>query len=271
MSPRRPSPFGELLRHWRARRGASQLDLALEAGISTRHLSFVETGRSRPSRDMVVRLCAALDVPLRERNALLAAAGFAPLYRETPLPALDTEPVGRVLAFLLERHDPFPAYLVDRGWSVLRANASAGRSLAPFATGAEIWREQPPNLLRLMLHPEGLRPYVVNWEEAASFALDRLQREIVVAGEDDPLASLRDEILQLPDLPRPGLAPDPDARLPPVLPLHLKRDALELRLFTTITTLGTPLDVTLAELRIESLMPADDATEALLRALAARG
>lgn len=267
--PRRsPGPFGRLLRQWRALRGMSQLRLASEAGTSTRHLSFVETGRSQPSREMVLRLAEALDVPLRERNALLAAAGFAALYRESGLAAPQMEPVSRALAFLLDRHEPFPAYLVDRCWRVLRGNAAAARSFSRFAGSADVWRESPPNLLRLTLHPEGLRPWIVNWSDVAGALVTRLQREVAFARTDDALAELLDEVLRIPDLPASSLVPDLERPAAPVLPLHLKRGDLELRVFSTITTLGTPMDVTVQELRIESFMPADPASEALLRALA---
>lgn len=269
MSPREPSPFGRLLRQWRAHRGASQLALATEADTSTRHLSFLETGRSRPSREMVLRLAEALDVPLRERNALLAAAGFAALYRESALDAPGLEPVSRVLGFLLESHDPFPAYLVDREWNVLRANRAAALAFGRFAGEAPVWRETPPNLLRLTVHPDGLRPWILNWDEVATWLATRLQRELAYAGHDPELAERVDAVLALAGLPDGAPAPDPETPSRPVLPLHLKRDDLELRLFSAITTLGTPQDVTLQELRIESFFPADAASEERLRALGA--
>jgi len=163
------SAFGRELRRWRGLRGASQLRLATEAGISARHLSFMETGRSRPSRAMVLRLAEALDVPLRERNVLLAAAGFASVYRESALDAPEMEPVVRMLHFLLERHEPFPAYLVDACWRVHRANAAAERMRGHLAGPHPVWRETPLNLLRLTLHPEGLRPYLLNWSPPPSW------------------------------------------------------------------------------------------------------
>lgn len=265
---RRLSAFGRLLRRWRSLRGASQLRLATEAGVSARHLSFVETGRARPSRAMVVRLAEALDVPLRERNVLLSAAGFAPLYGESALEALEAAPVGRVLAFLLERMEPFPAVLVDRCWRLLRANRAAGASLARFAGPGAVWREAPPNLLRITLHPEGLRPHLQNWEEVAAWLLARLECEVAFAGFDPELAELQAELRALPGLPEAAPAIRPDAPAQPVLPMHLKQGDLELRLFSVITSLGTPQDATLQELRIESFMPADAATDARLRELA---
>jgi transcriptional regulator with XRE-family HTH domain len=271
MAETRPSPFGRQLRRWRALRGASQLRLATEAGVSTRHLSFVETGRSQPSREMVLRLAEALDVPLRERNALLAAAGFAALYRESALGAPVLEPVDRALGFLLERHEPFPAYLVDRSWRVLRANRGALVGFARFAGADPVWRETPLNLLRVTLHPRGLRPWIVNFDDVARWSLARLGREVALAGHEPELALLLDEVSAFPGLPEAGGLADPGASPGPVLPLHLKRDDVELRLFSMITTLGTPQDVTLQEIRIESFMPADPASETRLRALAGDG
>jgi transcriptional regulator with XRE-family HTH domain len=262
------SPFGQLLAQLRASRGTSQLRLATEAGVSPRHLSFLETGRSQPSREMVLRLCEALDLPLRDRNALLAAAGFASLYRQTRLDAPELEPLRRVLFFLLERIDPFPALLVDRCFRVLHANRGAQRALGRFASAAPVWRENPLNALRLTLHPDGLRPYLVNFAEVAGVLVARLQRSAAIAASDADLVRLRDELLALPGLPARGVLPDLDAPAHPVLSLHLKRDGLELRLFSTLTSVGTPQDVTLQELHIESFMPADAASEAALRALA---
>ena len=268
MGERPPSPFGLALRQWRALRGVSQLRLGTEAEISTRHLSFLETGRSRPSRGMVLRLAEALDVPLRERNALLAAAGFAPLYRRSALEEPELAPVARVLDFLLARHEPFPAYLVDRCWRMLRGNTAAGRAFVHFAGPDPVWRETPPNLLRLTLHPGGLRPWVANFDEVAAWLVVRLQREVVFDAGDDELAALLADVTSFPGLPDAPPAPDPGRALDPVLPLHLKRGDLELRLFSAITTFGTPQDVTLHGLRIESFMPADAATEVRLRELA---
>ncbi len=262
-----PSPFGRLLREWRARRGLSQLRLATESGVSSRHLSFIETGRSQPSREMVLRLAQALDVPLRERNALLGAAGFAAVFRETALGAPELAPIERMLAFLLERYEPFPAYLVDRTWRVLRANRAGLAAFAPFASAAPVWRENPLNLMRLTLAPDGLRPAIVNWDEVASALLARLAREAAVASGDSSLAALIEELRSLPDLPDSVRVPDLTRPPPPILAVHLKQGDVDLRFFTMLTTLGTPQDVTLQDLHIESFMPADGATEAHMRAL----
>jgi transcriptional regulator with XRE-family HTH domain len=258
------SPFGRLLRHWRHARGASQLALSVEAGVSSRHLSFVETGRAQPSREMVLRLAEALDVPLRERNALLAAAGYAAVFRETPLDAPALAPVKRMIDFLLARAEPFPAFLVDRCFRLLAANQGAAKSLGRFVGPGAVWQEQPLNLARVTLAPDGLRPFVVNFDEVAAAMLARVERAAALASADDDLARLRDDLFALPALPRPSQLP---AAVAPVLPLHLKRDGFEARLFSMLTTIGAPLDVTAAELHIECFMPADDASEEVLRAL----
>ena len=264
-SSSQPSPFGRLLREWRARRGMSQLRLATEAGVSSRHLSFVETGRSQPSREMVLRLSEALDVPLRERNALLGAAGFAAVFRESSLGAPELAPVERMLGFLLAQYEPFPAYLVDRCTRVLRANRAGLATFAPFVNDAPVWRETPLNLMRLTLDPAGLRPAIVNWEEVASALLVRLAREAALASADTELAALVEELRAIPGLPDSVRVPDLTRPPPPILAVHLKGDGVDLRFFTMLTTLGTPQDVTLQDLHIESFMPADAETESRLR------
>ena len=264
------SPFGRLLRHWRALRGMSQLNLATEAGVSGRHISFVETGRAQPSREMVLRVAESLDLPLRERNALLAAAGFAAYYRETGIDTPEMEPLNRVIAFLLNQHEPFPAFLMDRCWNVLRSNSAAVATLGRFAGPGRVWSQQPLNLIRITLHPEGLRPHMLNWDEIAVATIATVRRTLAASGSDRRLSRLLDEILTYPDLPsmQQGAAELESAPYL-VLPIHLKRDDLELRLFSAVTTMGTPQDITLQELRMESFMPADVATESALRAIAA--
>jgi transcriptional regulator with XRE-family HTH domain len=262
-----PRPaFGALLRDARKRRGVSQLAFATEAGVSTRHLSFLETGRATPSRDMVLRLADALDLPLRERNVWLQGAGFAAAYSETSLddPALAT--LRRVLHAVIDRHDPYPALLIDRAWNVLYANTAIGRVFARFASAAPVWSAQPLNLVHLTLHPDGLRPWFLNWDEVAAYTVVRLAREAALS-DDEGLHALLAAARAHPDVPGHPSATVPDA---PVLPLHLKRDDLELRLFTTVTTVGSPGDITLEDLRIEAFVPADDSSDAALRALVAQ-
>lgn len=263
-----PSAFGRLLREWRTRRGMSQLRLATEADVSPRHLSFVETGRSQPSREMVLRLSETLDVPLRERNALLGAAGFADVFPESVIGAAELAPVERMLAFLLEQCEPFPAYLLDRCMRLLRSNRAGLAAFAPFVREHPVWREQPLNLLRLTLHPEGLQTAIVNFEEVAGALLVRLARTVAMAGSDAELARLEVELRSLPGVPRSGRVLDRTRPPPPILAMHLKGGGVELRFFSMLTTLGTPQDVALQGVHIESFMPADAASEAWLRGIA---
>lgn len=269
--PESRPPFARLLRQWRRARGHSQLDLATEAGVSTRHLSFLETGRSTPSREMVMRLSATLDVPLRERNALLAAAGFASVFRETDLDAPEMSMLRRMLDFLLEQHAPFPAVLLDRRWNLIGMNTATPRVLGAFSGSGGPWAEQPLNILRLTLHPEALQPYVVNFDEVATELLAGLHRQAASDGDDPDRSMLLAELTALPGIPETGVVPDLLRRPSPVLPLHLKRDDLELRLFTAVTHIASPQDVTLDGLRIESFMPADPESEAAIRRLTSAG
>lgn len=260
-------PFARLLRQWRRLRGQSQLVLATESGVSTRHLSFLETGRSTPSREMVLRLAAALDVPLRERNTLLTAAGFASVYQETALDAPQMSMLRRMLDFLLEQHAPFPAVLVDRSWNLLGMNAATPRVLGRFSGSGTAFAAQPLNVLRLTLHPDALQPFVVNFDEVATELLTGLHRRAAGDGDDPELAALLAELTHLPGIPQAGVVPDLSRAPNPVLPLHLKRDDLELRLFVAVTQIASPQDVTLEGLRIESFMPADPESEAAIRRL----
>ncbi|HEU4429110.1 MAG TPA: helix-turn-helix transcriptional regulator [Myxococcota bacterium] len=262
----RLSPFGRVLRRWRSARGMSQLGLATTAATSTRHLSFLETGRAQPSREMVLRLAHALDVPLRERNALLGAAGFAAVYRESALDAPGMSALLRVIEIMLERFEPFPTYLVDRCFRVLRTNRAGAQALRAFASDAPLWRERPLNLLRVTLHPDGLQSQLVNFAQVAAVLLARLERALAAAGDDPELAALERELRALPGVPEADVLP---VAVEPVLPLHLKRGELELKLYTVLAQVSAAQDVTAAELHVETLMPADAASEAVLRSLAA--
>jgi len=253
------SPVGELLRQWRERRRISQLDLSIEADISSRHLSFVETGRSQPSRDMVLRLADTLDVPLRERNHLLLAAGYAPVYGETALDAPQMAAVRQAIRLVLKAHEPFPAVVVDRGWNLVDANATIDLLTAGAAPQL---LEPPVNVLRLALSPDGLAPRIVNLAEWRAHLLARLRREIAVSA-DERLIELLDELRQY-----PGDQPDvePPGSGDVVVPLRIRTDLGELRFLSTVATFGTPLDVTVAELSIESFFPANPETADALRA-----
>jgi transcriptional regulator with XRE-family HTH domain len=252
------SPVGELLRRWRRVRGLSQLGLALEASTTPRHVSFVESGRSQPSRAMVLRLARVLDVPLRERNQLLLAAGYAPAYRESGLDGDHAARVRDALERILAAHEPYPAVVMDRHWNVVDANAAAGRFFA-WLLGS---RAEPANVIRLMFAPDGLRPHVTNWEATAEALIQRLHREAVGGVPDAETIALRDAALAQPGVPAAWRLPDPSHAPPPVVPVAFAKDGLALSYFSTVTTLGTPQDALLQEIRIESFFPADEVTAA---------
>jgi transcriptional regulator with XRE-family HTH domain len=259
-----PAAIGPLLRDWRQRRRLSQLDLACEAEISTRHLSFVETGRARPSREMLMHLLELLDIPLRERNTLLLAAGFAPAYAEHDLQSPMLAAAHEAVQMVLRGHEPYPALAIDRHWNLLAANQAATRLMAGVA--AELL--QPPiNVLRVNLHPQGLAPRIVNLRDVREHILSRLRRTAAQSG-DRALRALHDELAAYPCDDDGTHAASASPHLDVVLPVRFRSEAGELALFTTITQFGTPLDVTLSELALESFYPADAATAALLRRLA---
>ena len=265
-------PFARLLKSWREMRKCSQLDLALTSRISQRHVSFLESGRARPSREMVLQLSEALEIPLRERNTLLTAAGFAAMYRETELKSAAMAPVREALKLMLDHHEPNPASVVDREWNILMVNQALVRVFGLVGDVAAMWQrvcpDGPHNVLKVTFHPEGFRPYIVNFDEAAPVLLNRTRREAAACGSDK-LMRLIDEILAYPGIPAAWRAPDWQAPPPPVLPLHLAKGTLQLKLFSMITTFGTPQDITTDELRVESFFPADAASAALLKSLAA--
>jgi transcriptional regulator with XRE-family HTH domain len=257
---RRGMAVGELLREWRQRRHLSQLDVSLDAAVSARHLSFIETGRSRPSREMVLHLAEYLEVPLRERNALLLAAGYAPAYAETPLADGAMAPVRAAVDKVLSGHEPYPAVIVDRRWDLVSANASAGRLMALVDPAL---LQPPVNAMRLMLHPDGLARHVVNLAEYSAHLLSRLRREALLAG-DAELDALHAELRGYPGVRDGSPVAEPEELV--VAPLRLRTPAGELSLFSTIATFGTALDITAAELAIEAFYPADTATADALRA-----
>ena len=262
-----PDGFGALLRQYRRGRRLSQLDLALNAEVSQRHLSFLESGRARPSREMVVQLAQALDLPLETRNRLLAAAGFASLYPRRRLDAEAMAPIRGALERMLAVHEPFPAMVVDRAWNLVMANRGLPKMLDLLGGMEAIAaRVGGSNLLRVTLHPEGLRPFILNFDEFATHLLARSAHE---AMEHPALDELLREVLRYPGLPARSRQVEWNTPMMPVLPMRVGLNGAELALFTTITSFGTPLDVTADELRIENLFPADAASEALLRALLA--
>ncbi len=257
------APVGTLLRDWRQRRRMSQLDLALEAEVSARHLSFVETGRSRPSREMVTRLARRLEVPPREQNALLIAAGYAPVFPERSLDDPDLAAVREAVDLILAGHEPVPALVIDRGWNMLSAN----RAVAPLMAAADANLLEPPvNVIRFALHPDGLAPRIRNLAELKENLVARLERELAITGAPE-LAALIEEVRAYPAVDRSrteGSRPAPIARSV-AIPLELEVGDDVLAFYSATTVFGTPVDVTLSELAIESFFPADAATAAWLR------
>lgn len=258
-------PVGSLLREWRQRRRLSQLDFAVEAEISSRHLSFIETGRSQPSREMLLHLAELLDVPLRERNSLLLAAGYAPRFGERSLDDPALQSARAAIDLVLNGHEPYPAIAVDRHWTMVASNAAAAGLLA----GLDPAMLRPPiNVLKLSLHPDGLSPRIVNLAEWRAHLFARLRKQIEASGDQ----SLIRLLAELAEYPAPAAAShDDDPSVEPgfVVPFRLATPAGVLSFISTITVFGTPVDVTLAELAVESFFPADAATAAILNS--ARG
>src|SRR5690348_9060605 len=255
-----PAPVGKLLRGWRERRRLTQFDLALRAEVSARHLSFIETGRSRPTSEMILRLARHLDVPLRERNVLLLSGGYAPAYPAHGLADPPMSAVSDAIEHVLRAHEPFPAVVIDGRWEMV-----AGNDAVPMLIegAAPALLEPPVNVLRLSLHPDGMAPRIVNLPEWRAHLLDRLSRDIETTA-DPALIALRDELAAYP-APPPASHPDSRAIL---VPLRLRVRDEVLSLFSTTTVFGTPRDVMLSELAIESFYPADAPTAAFLRAAA---
>ncbi|HET8575587.1 MAG TPA: helix-turn-helix transcriptional regulator [Methylomirabilota bacterium] len=265
------SPVGRLLRQWRERRRLSQLALAAEAEVSTRHLSFLETGRAQPSREMVLLLARVLDVPPRARNELLTAAGYAPIYLERGLDAPEMAQVRRALDFILRQQEPYPALVLDGHWNMLMANRGAERMMGLFLAPADAAAAGAPNAMRLFYHPRGMRPYIVNWEATAAALIQWLHRDMLLGPADAETSRLLEELLSYPDVPRQWRTLDLDAPTAPFLAVELAKGDVHLRFFSTLTSLGVPYDLTLRELRVECFFPADDTSETLMRRLASAG
>ncbi len=266
-TPAKASPFGRLLKEWRQARGTSQLDFALASGISQRHLSFLESGRSRPSRGMVLHLASALAVPLRQQNAMLLAAGFAPAFAERKLDAPELGPVSAALDRALAQQEPFPAVVVDRIYNLVRANQATRMllgtlldpaALAPPPSGA------PHNLMRLSVRADGLKPHMEDWDATVVWLLRRLRAEAIAEGAKAHDAFL-DELLADPEVARVARAPREEGDYPPALTIRFRHGETRLALFSMIATVGTPLDVALQDLRLEFFYPADAVTEKWFR------
>jgi transcriptional regulator with XRE-family HTH domain len=260
------SPFAHLLKTWRQKRRMSQLELALESGVSQRHVSFLESGRAKPSRSMILQLSETLEVPLRERNDWLVAAGFAPVFRARPLDDPQMNQVMTAVRMMLANHEPFPAIAIDRAWNIRLANRPF--EMMTSMMGADVWtRVGGPerNLMRLFFHPNGVKPMVANWQAIAPLLWHRARREAETLGGQEMKAVLAD-LSQYQNADTLWAAEE--AALVPVLPLEMQKDGLRISLFTVIATFGTAQDVTADELRIESFFAADEATEKLFRAAA---
>ena len=272
--------FGGILQYWRKARHLTQLALAIEADVSPRHVCFVETGRAKPSRDMVMLLASVLDVPLRERNMLLLAAGFAPIYRESNLEAAELAPVRAALEAILRQQEPYPAVVLDRHWDIVRTNTAAtaffsflldpgpaaGRGSAPSSAGPPPSARRP-NVLRLIFDERALKPWVANWPSVAEALITRVRREAVGGVEDAETIALVEEVLAYPGVPKSLRKPNLETPLLPVVPVSFAKGGKTFAFFSAVTTLGTPQDITVQELRIESFFPANAATEAASRAL----
>jgi transcriptional regulator with XRE-family HTH domain len=266
MTRSRDRLFSALLRDWRSRRGMSQLDLAVAADVSSRHVSFLETGRAEPSREMVLRLAGTLNLPLREQNAMLRAAGFIDEFAEPDVRGDLPGSIAAALDRMFAAHEPFPIVAVDRRYDVLRLNAGGARLLGRFVADPSALAS-PPNLFLTLFDPRAARRFVVDWERVAHTMIARLHREVLARAGDAELASLLGTLLAFPGVPASWRQPDFSAPADPVLTLHLRRDSLDLAFLTTITSFSAPQNVTLEELRIESYYPLDEATAAACEAL----
>jgi transcriptional regulator with XRE-family HTH domain len=259
--------LGDYLREWRQRRHLSQLDFALEADISQRHLSFIESGRATPSREMLLHLAERLGVPLRERNPMLLAAGFAPVFAERSLDDPALAPARQAVDMVLKGHEPFPALAVDRHWTLIAANAAVAPLLTGVADAALL--EPPVNVLRLSLHPQGMAPKIINLAEWRTHLLERLHQQIS-STRDRVLAGLLTELSAYPEPSARRNKPSPERDYGGiVVPLELETEKGILSLFSTVTVFGTPVDITLSELAVESFFPANAETASILKEFAA--
>jgi transcriptional regulator with XRE-family HTH domain len=263
-SGRKPSgcELGALLKHWRDTRHRSQFDLSIDTGVSQRHISFIESGRSAPGRQTLMDIAQALDIPLRDRNTLLLAAGFAPLYSEGAWNAQEMQGVNRALERMLRQHEPFPAVVMDRYWNVLMANEAAPRFFDSFTP--EATHKTPRNILHLMFDPHRLRPFIANWESVGKSLFERVYRESVGRLLDDKTQELLSALLAYPAVKPEWKAPSKTTRTPsdlPVIPISFVKDDQVLNYFSMVATVGTPQAVAAQELRLECMFPVDEATE----------
>lgn len=251
MTPQTEHELGELLRYWRQQRGKSQLDLSLDAGVSQRHISFVESGRSVPSRELLLSLAKTLDVPLREQNDLLLASGYAPVFVESTWDAPEMSVVARAVDRMLAQHEPHPALLMDRYWNVLKTNEAAPRFFGLFVDLSA--RKSPRNILHLMFDPEGMRPFIEDWEDLASGLLQRVQREAVGHVTDKKTVELLEALKRYPGVKDLSMTRKSQA---PVLPMTFVKNGKRFSYFSMVSTIGLPQDITAQEFRVECLFPA---------------
>jgi transcriptional regulator with XRE-family HTH domain len=254
---------GALLREWRSTRRMSQLALALDAGVSARHLSYVETGKSQPSREFLARIADTLGMPLRERNALLVAARYAPEHPERSLDAPELAPVHRAIAAMLRQQEPYPAFVLNRRWDILMANDAAAR-VGTFLGSPGTHT----NMVRQVFDPDDLRKVTVNWEEVAGDLVRHLHEEVIATPSDTKARALLDDVLRYPGVPARFHKRELGSAPSPVLTVHFRKDGRDLRFFSAITTFGTPRDVTVDDLHLECTFPLDEATAEFCRALA---
>lgn len=259
VSPQASGLFPALLKHWRKKRGLSQLDLSLTADVSARHISFLETGKAKPSRGMVLRLGSALDVPLRDQNALLRAADLEEAFEQPPVQTLLEGPLGRAVQRMMAHHDPFPMIVLDRRYDLLNANRGATWMLERFVQDPTALAP-PLNAFHLLFDPRLFRPFVQNWPALAKDLLNRLQREALHNPGDEALVELQDELRTHPDVPQDFMQLDLSRPSAPTFTVNLKRDDLRVQFFGTVTVFSAPQNVTAQELRIESYFPLDEAT-----------
>jgi transcriptional regulator with XRE-family HTH domain len=251
--------LGKLLKQWRGVRGRSQLDIAADTGISQRQISFIEGGRSVPGRTTLLSIAQVLDVPLRERNVLLLAAGYAPLYSDAAWNSEEMKSVGKALERMLTQHEPYPAMVMDRYWNVLQTNAAAPRFFNCFID--LLARPAPRNILHLMFDPQGMRPFIANWETLAKSLIQRVHREAVGHSTDQKTKDLVAGLLAYPDVRLDWRAAEGPGSLP-MIPMSFFKDGMTMNYFSLVTTVGTPQTIAAQELRVECMYPADEATEA---------
>ncbi|MEO0686437.1 MAG: helix-turn-helix transcriptional regulator [Cyanobacteria bacterium J06649_11] len=257
--------FGNLLKYWRKQRKFSQLDLALASNVSQRHISFLESGRANPSQEMILQLATVLDIPLREQNVMLTTAGFAPIYSESDLSSPEFEPIRKALDFILLSQIHSPVLIMDRYWNLIQTNPISQQLINWLINSDDLqnlfYIDGKINLMRLMLHPQGLKPFVSNWNEIVSHLIQRVYREAIANSQTEKPKQLYQEFMTYPDVPQLWNISHSQTWQLPLLTVNFVKDGLQLNFFSAIATLGTPQDIMLQELRIETLFPADEVTQ----------